>query len=94
MRSVADEISDWSSDHQPGRAEEAADWVRQVAAQVEGDTPRRVAYEGTRRLRRSPWPAALVAASVVATVGVVVVWSVRRRRRSVDPAQQRSSVES
>jgi heme/copper-type cytochrome/quinol oxidase subunit 2 len=95
MRSVADEIADWSKDReQAWRAEEAADWVRQAAAHVEDDAARRLAYEATRRVRRPTWTTALVVVSVVVTIGGVVVWSVRRQRRAAEPEQPEPSVES
>jgi hypothetical protein len=91
MRSMADEISDWSREHgQPRRAQDAADWVRQAAAQVEDDPARRLAYETTRRVRRPTWATALVLVSVAATIGGVVAWSVRRRRRPHDSENELS----
>jgi ferric-dicitrate binding protein FerR (iron transport regulator) len=88
MRTVADELSDWSSAHdQSWRADEAAAWARQAAARVEDDTARRLTYEARRQARRPSWRAILLAIAAAATVGGVIVWASRRRRQQ-DPSEQ------
>lgn len=88
MRTVADELSDWSSAHdQSWRADEAAAWARQAAARVEDDTARRLAYEARRQARRPSWRAVVLAIAAGATLGGVIVW-VSRRKRQHEPNEQ------
>lgn len=82
MRTVADELSDWSSSHdQSWRADEAAAWARQAAARVEDDTARRLAYEARRQSRRPSWRMVLLAIAGAATLGGVIMWASRRKRQ-------------
>jgi hypothetical protein len=89
MRSVADELSDWSGAHDDSRlADEAATWARRTAARVEDDPARHLLYEARRRAPRPGWPTALVVLAVVATLGGVIVWTSRRRHRAQEAEQQ------
>lgn len=89
IRSVADDLSDWSSSHDNvPLADEAAGWARQAAAQIEDDAPRRLAYEARRRVSRPQWTTALAALAVGAAVVGVVVWASRCRGDSSDSKQE------
>lgn len=95
IRSVADNLEEWSGGHEhSGLADHASAWARQTAARVEDDAVRQLAYEARRRARRPEWTVAFTILAGGLVVGGVVAWTLGRKQRSRRNVQEQSLQES